>query len=115
MKMYHAQALRSVPSATEELPSGVRMNERSRDNRWPSFPRQGGEFTQVNDPTDEIHELILIRLLELQTGLQDDTFSVSKLAVELDLREIGLLYYVMASSEQLADSLVTQALQRYKQ
>jgi AraC-like DNA-binding protein len=46
-----------------------------------------------------------VRVLELAaTELQDDCFGF-RLARDFELGEIGLLYYVMASSEQLADAL----------
>jgi AraC-like DNA-binding protein len=46
-----------------------------------------------------------IKLLNLAAEVLHDDFLGFHLAQDFDLREIGLLYYVMASSESLADAL----------
>jgi AraC-like DNA-binding protein len=66
---------------------------------------------QVNDRTARIAAKYQIRLLELaSTALQDDCLGFH-VARDADLREIGLLYYVMASSNVLGESL--QRAERY--
>jgi AraC-like DNA-binding protein len=60
---------------------------------------------EIQDPTVRLEVRTQIRLLELAAqALQDECLGFH-LARSFDLREIGLLYYIMASSEQLADSL----------
>ncbi|WGD54247.1 AraC family transcriptional regulator ligand-binding domain-containing protein [Bradyrhizobium sp. CB1650] len=61
----------------------------------------------VEDSKRRIDARAQMRLLELAARkLQDDCFGFH-LAQDFELGEIGLLYYVMASSEHLADALQT--------
>jgi hypothetical protein len=59
----------------------------------------------VDDPTVRLEVRTQIRVLDLAAQELQDEFLGFHLARSFDLREIGLLYYVMASSEQLADAL----------
>jgi AraC-like DNA-binding protein len=66
---------------------------------------------EVDDPTVRIAVPTQIKILNLVAEeLQDDLLGFH-LARNFDLREIGLLYYVMASSERLSDAL--QHAERY--
>jgi AraC-like DNA-binding protein len=77
----------------------------------PLLAKAGLTSQQIEDRTARIEVQCQIRLLELAaTALQDD-FLGFHLARDFDLREIGLLYYVLASSERLGDSL--QRAERY--
>src|SRR4051812_30180965 len=60
---------------------------------------------QVNHPDTRLKVRDQIKFLNLASqGLQDDLLGFH-LAQRFDLREIGLLYYVSASSETLSDAL----------
>ena len=60
---------------------------------------------QVNDPGLRLEVRTQIKVLDLAAReLQDECLGFH-LARNFDLREIGLLYYVMASSDNLADAL----------
>ncbi|XIA64768.1 AraC family transcriptional regulator ligand-binding domain-containing protein [Bradyrhizobium sp. TZ2] len=60
---------------------------------------------QVDDPTVRLEVRTQIKVLELAAQELQDEFLGFHLARSFDLREVGLLYYVMASSELLADAL----------
>jgi hypothetical protein len=60
---------------------------------------------QVDDPTVRLEVRTQIKVLELAAQELQDDFLGFHLARSFDLREIGLLYYVMASSGLLADAL----------
>jgi AraC-like DNA-binding protein len=60
---------------------------------------------EIQNPSVRLEVRTEIRLLELAAEAVQDECLGFHLARSFDLREIGLLYYVMASSEQLADSL----------
>jgi AraC-like DNA-binding protein len=67
----------------------------------------------VEDPTTRLEAAAQVRVLELAAKeLRDDLFGFH-LAQDFDVREIGLVYYVMASSERLADAL--RNAERYSQ
>jgi Arabinose-binding domain of AraC transcription regulator, N-term len=60
---------------------------------------------EVDDPTARLEVRTQIKVLELAAQELQDDFLGFHLARSFDLREIGLHYYVMASSEQLAEGL----------
>jgi AraC-like DNA-binding protein len=67
----------------------------------------------ARDPTVRLEARTQIKLLELAAEeLQDEALGFH-LARSFDLREIGLLYYVIASSDHLADAL--RNAERYSQ
>lgn len=107
-----ASALPSIPSATggiARLASG-----RLRDAQIelaPILSAAGLTIDDIEDRKRRIDARAQIRLLELAAReLQDDCFGFH-LAQGFELGEIGLLYYVMASSEHLVDAL--QIVGRY--
>jgi AraC-like DNA-binding protein len=65
----------------------------------------GLTVAEVNDPTLRLEVRTQIKLLVSAAHELHDDFLGFHLARNFDLREIGLLYYVMASSNQLADAL----------
>jgi AraC-like DNA-binding protein len=68
---------------------------------------------EADDPTVRLEAHTQIKVLEVAAEeLQDDLLGFH-LASSFDLREVGLVYYVMASSEQLADAL--RNCERYSQ
>jgi len=67
--------------------------------------RAGVAAEEVEDPKRRLDATTQVILLELAAReLQDDCFGF-RLAKSFELGKIGLLYYVMASSERLADAL----------
>jgi AraC-like DNA-binding protein len=60
---------------------------------------------QIENPRAPIKVRDQIKFLNLVASAVDDDFLGFHLAHECDLREIGLLYYVLASSETLIDAL----------
>ena len=67
----------------------------------------------ARDPAIRLEVRTQIKLLELAAEELEDELLGFRLACSFDLREIGLLYYVIALSEQLADAL--RNAQRYSQ
>jgi AraC-like DNA-binding protein len=71
----------------------------------PLLAQAGLTAAQIEDSQARIPTRSQIRLLELAAqALQDDLLGLH-LATEFDLREIGLLYYAMASSDSLGDAI----------
>jgi AraC-like DNA-binding protein len=98
--------LRSVPSATGGIARLACARMREAGVSMPAVLAEAGlTAAQVNDPTFRLEVSTQIRLLELAAAELQDGILGFHLARNFDLREIGLLYYVMASSDQLADSL----------
>ena len=60
---------------------------------------------QIENPRAPIKVRDQIKFLNLVASTLDDDFLGFRLAQACDLREIGLLYYVLASSEMLTDAL----------
>ena len=105
-------SLSSIPSATGGIARLVR--DRLRDAGIdPASVMFGGGLTieDVQDSKRRLDASAQVRVLELAAKeLQDDCFGF-RLAGRFELGEIGLLYYVMASSERLADAV--QNAERY--
>jgi len=59
----------------------------------------------VNDPAARLEVGAQIKLLEIAAEELDDELLGFHLARRFDLREIGLVYYIIASSQHLADAL----------
>src|SRR3954469_20949373 len=66
----------------------------------------GARPEQVNDDAIRLEVPRQIRILELTSEELQDGLLGFHLARNFDLREIGLIYYVIASSERLADALL---------
>jgi hypothetical protein len=60
---------------------------------------------QIENPEVRLTVQSQIKFLHLAAGALDDEFLGFHLAQGLELRELGLLYYVMASSDLLGDAL----------
>jgi AraC-like DNA-binding protein len=71
----------------------------------PLLMHAGLTVQQIDDPGARLHSKAQIRFVELVANALQDDFLGFHLAESCDLREIGLLYYVMASSESLGDAL----------
>jgi AraC-like DNA-binding protein len=97
---------RSIPSATGRVTrlACARLRELGKDVKV-VLSKAGLRLEEVDDPTVRLEMRAQIKLLELAAEELQDDFLGFHLARSFDLREIGLVYYVMASSEQLADAL----------
>ena len=70
----------------------------------PLLSRVGLTVDQIDDPERRISALNQIAFLEAAAEALNDDFLGFNLANEFDLRDIGLLYYVMASSDTLGNA-----------
>ena len=71
----------------------------------PLLSRAGLTVELIDDPGVRLTVQSQIKLIELGAEALPDDFLGFHLAQDYDLREIGLFYYVLASSEILADAL----------
>ena len=71
----------------------------------PMLKAAGLTLGQIRDPQVRLNVRDQIRFLNLAAVALGDEFLGFHLAQEADLRELGLLYYVLASSERLTDAL----------
>jgi AraC-like DNA-binding protein len=71
----------------------------------PLLSRVGLTVDQIDDPDRRISASNQIAFLEAAAEALDDDLLGFGLAEEFDLRDLGLLYYVMASSDTLGDAL----------
>jgi AraC-like DNA-binding protein len=95
-----------MPSATGGITrlACARLRERGKNvGRILAEVGLGAEV--VDDPAARLEARVQIKVLELAAGELDDPLFGFHLARGFDLRELGLLYYVMASSERLTDAL----------
>src|SRR6266436_8893519 len=106
MRSSKPQDFSSIPSATGGIArlACARMREAGKGTAA-VLSGAGLRAEQVDDPTVRLEVRTQIRVLDLAAKELQDEFLGFHLARSFDLREIGLLYYVMASSEQLADAL----------
>jgi AraC-like DNA-binding protein len=71
----------------------------------PLLSRVGLTIDQIDDPERRINAPNQIAFLEVAADALNDDLLGLRLAEEFDLRDLGLLYYVMASSDTLGDAL----------
>src|SRR5215510_11248947 len=71
----------------------------------PLLTSAGLTLAQIEDRTARVNVQSQIRFLELASLALDDELLGFHLALDCELRELGLVYYVLASSEVLADAL----------
>ena len=106
MHLARKEGIGSIPKATGGIArmACARLGEMGKDPA-PVLAKAGMTTEQASNPAMRLEVRTQIRLLELDAGeLQDDLLGFH-LARSFDLREIGLLYYVIASSERLEDAL----------
>jgi AraC-like DNA-binding protein len=98
--------IHSMPSATGGIARLVYERlHRSSLKPAPLLSKAGLTIDQINDQHTRIKVKSQIRFLELAaTALRDDLLGLH-LASDYDLRKIGLLYYVLASSDVLDEAL----------
>jgi AraC-like DNA-binding protein len=102
-----SEGLCSIPRATGGIArlACARLREVGKDVAA-VLAEVGAKPEQVNDDAIQLEVSKQIRILELAAeGLKDGILGFH-LARNFDLREIGLVYYVIASSERLADALL---------
>jgi AraC-like DNA-binding protein len=71
----------------------------------PLLKKAGLTAAQIEDPAIRLRVQSQIRFLDLAAGALQDDFLGFHLARQFELREIGLVYYVLASSDELDDAL----------
>ena len=96
----------AMPSATGGIARLVstRLIEAGIDSA-PLLARAGLTVEQIDNRNARLSAQSQIKLLEFAAEALPDDFIGFHLAQNYDLREIGFLYYVLASSEVLADAL----------
>jgi AraC-like DNA-binding protein len=101
-----AAHIQSTPSATGGIARQVYSRLRKTGIKaTPLLTKAGLSIAQIRDRNVRLKVRSQIKFLELAAfALQDDLMGFN-LARDVDLREIGLLYYVLASSEILGDAL----------
>ncbi len=106
MRSTKPKDFRSVPSATGGI-ARLAFARMRKAGKGTAAVLSGAGLTveHVDNPTIRLEVRAQIRVLDLAAQELQDEFLGFHLARSFDLREIGLLYYVMASSEQLADAL----------
>jgi AraC-like DNA-binding protein len=98
--------LAGLPTASGGLSRLAANRLRRADIRLePLLSRVGLTVKQIDDPEQRIDARRQIVFLETAAKALNDVFLGLSLAEEFDCRELGLLYYVMASSDRLGDAL----------
>ena len=100
------QRLRSVPSASGQVTrlALAALREHGKDVAA-VLSKVGLTLQEANDPAVRLEVPTQIRILDLAAEALEDDLLGFHLARNYDLRQIGLLYYVGASSEQLSEAL----------
>src|SRR3954454_7143732 len=102
-----SEGLCSIPRATGGIArlACARLREVGKDVAA-VLAEVGAKPEQVNDDAVQLEVPKQIRIVELAAEELKDGILGFHLARHFDLREIGLVYYVIASSERLADALL---------
>src|SRR5436305_14880066 len=104
--------LHSIPSAAGSISRLVCTRIRAAGIELAPLLRNAGlTVEQIEQRGTRVKVQSQIKLLELAAADLQDDFLGFHLARDFDLREIGLLYYVAASSELIGDAL--QKAERY--
>src|SRR5690242_2777538 len=103
---HRSSSLSSIPSAAGGIARLAYDHLRDKGiDPTPVILSAGLTIESIEDPTRRIDASAQVRVVELAASeAQDDCFGFH-LARDFELGRIGLLYYVMASSERLADAL----------
>lgn len=97
--------LTTLPTATGGIARAAYVQASARFDAQPLVKRAGLTIQQIEDPDIRIGVRNQIRFLNLVGSELQDEFLGIRLAQRCELRELGLLYYVLASSETLGDAL----------
>ena len=112
MRKSKAKRFGALPSAAGVLTKLACMRARAAGIELDPLLRQAGlTRRQVDDARLRISVQSQIKFLNIAANALRDEFLGAHLAWDFDLREIGLTYYVMASSETLGDAL--RRMERY--
>jgi AraC-like DNA-binding protein len=103
--------LNKVPTATGGIARAAYIRASGQLDVGPLLKRAGLTVQQVKNPDLRIGVRAQISFLNLVANELQDALLGFRLAQSFDLRELGLLYYVPASSETLGDAL--QRVARY--
>jgi AraC-like DNA-binding protein len=114
MQFARSDGFNSIPSATGGIArlACARLDEMGKDPTA-ILSEVGLTPEEARDPAIRLEVQTQIKLLELAAEEVQDEWLGFHLARSYDLREIGLVYHVMASSERLSDALRNAA--RYSQ
>ena len=114
MQFARSSGFNSIPSATGGIArlACARLDEMGKDPTV-ILSKVGLTPEAARDPAVRLEVRTQIKLLELAAEEVQDEWLGFHLARSFDLREIGLVYYVIASSDQLADAL--RNAERYSQ
>jgi AraC-like DNA-binding protein len=107
--MHYAKPQRfgSMPSSTGGIARlACKRVREAGENLARLVSRAGLTMAEIDDPHLRLDVRTQIKLLELAAEELQDDYLGFHLAQDFDLREIGLLYYVMASSASLAETLL---------
>jgi AraC-like DNA-binding protein len=106
MRKGKTSRLGQVPTANGGISrAAYDLASRAHINLEPFLKTAGLTVRQATSPDARIDVQAQIVFLDLIARALDDEFLGIRLAMPIDLRELGLLYYVMASSETLGDAL----------
>jgi AraC-like DNA-binding protein len=97
--------LTTLPTATGGIARAAYVQASARLDVEPLLKRAGLTLQQIRNPDIRIGVRNQIRFLNLVASELHDEFLGIRLAQNFELRELGLLYYVQASSETLGDAL----------
>jgi AraC-like DNA-binding protein len=95
----------AIPTATGWIARAAFARASERLNAEPLLKRAGLTLRQITTLDARIGARNQIQFLEVVARELPDEFLGFRLAQHFDLRELGLLYYVQASSETLGDAL----------
>jgi AraC-like DNA-binding protein len=106
MRSARPKDFRLIPTATGGVArlACARLRELDRDVKA-VVSKAGLTLEEIDNPAARLEVRTQIKILNLAAQELRDDFLGFHLARSFDLREIGLAYYVMASSEKLADAL----------
>ena len=106
MSYNRADGLSSIPTATGGIArlACVRLREFGKD-AGPILAQAGATAEQAYNDSIRLEVSKEIRILDLIAQELGDELFGFHLGRDFDLREIGLVYYVIASSERLADAI----------
>ena len=95
----------AIPTATGGIARAAFARASEQLDVGPLLKRAGLTLQQIETPDARVGVRNQIRFLDLVAHQLSDEFLGFRLAQHFDLRELGLLYYVQASSETLGDAL----------
>lgn len=106
MRLGSPKSFGTIPSATGGIArlACAQLRKLGKDLA-PVVSGAGLTAREADNPTTRLEVRTQIKVLELAAEELRDEFLGFHLACNFDLREIGLVYYVMASSAQLEDAL----------